>query len=509
MPKLSRRIFLAGGAVGGALASASSQAYWFSRPTRSSTKALVIGSGFGGSVASLRLCEAGIPTVLLERGQAWKYTDENSFPKIADIYGELEDGVLWREPTRLLGGSVGMLQYIIDSGISVGVGACLGGGSKVYGGVLLQPRREIFETALPALNYTQYDRVYYPRVLDRVSGGPIPDDILNSPNYAGMREHIRTATAAGHEVVRSEVGFDWNIIREEIQGKRAAAASKGEYAFGCNSGAKNTLDRNYLRDAARTGKLKIHVLHNVKHIVKKRWGKGYDVHCDMLSDTGRILGEHIIECEHLFMGAGSVHTTRLLLKSQAMGDLPGITSKLGDQWGTNGDLIYARYGLGEVNNEYQAGPACIASFDTNNPIKPTGFMHSPAPVGKSMQLQMGMLVPEVTSKATYSLLRDKMSFNWDKSLDTRSTAALDSTTQDMINVSGGKFTSVAAFGTWHPLGGVAMGSSCDYSGRVFGLENLYVVDGASIPGAVGAANPALTVAANAERMMDQLIPTLV
>ena len=102
-----------------------------------------------------------------------------------------------------------------------------------------------------------------------------------------------------------------------------------------------------------------------------------------------------------------------------------------------------------------------------------------------------------------------MSFNWDKSLDTRSTAALDSTTQDMINVSGGKFTSVAAFGTWHPLGGVAMGSSCDYSGRVFGLENLYVVDGASIPGAVGAANPALTVAANAERMMDQLIPTLV
>ena len=54
-----------------------------------------------------------------------------------------------------------------------------------------------------------------------------------------------------------------------------------------------------------------------------------------------------------------------------------------------------------------------------------------------------------------------------------------------------------------------MGSACDYSGRVYGVENLFVIDGASIPGAAGAANPALTVAANAERMMEQIIPLLV
>jgi len=36
-----------------------------------------------------------------------------------------------------------------------------------------------------------------------------------------------------------------------------------------------------------------------------------------------------------------------------------------------------------------------------------------------------------------------------------------------------------------------------------------VVDGASIPGSAGAANPSLTIGANAERMMEWLIPNRV
>src|ERR1041385_590778 len=36
--------------------------------------ALVIGSGYGGAVAALRLAEEGIPTVVLERGKRWPIT---------------------------------------------------------------------------------------------------------------------------------------------------------------------------------------------------------------------------------------------------------------------------------------------------------------------------------------------------------------------------------------------------------------------------------------------------
>lgn len=37
--------------------------------------ALVVGSGFGGAVAALRLAEAGVHTVVLERGPRWPITD--------------------------------------------------------------------------------------------------------------------------------------------------------------------------------------------------------------------------------------------------------------------------------------------------------------------------------------------------------------------------------------------------------------------------------------------------
>jgi cholesterol oxidase len=59
--------------------------------------------------------------------------------------------------------------------------------------------------------------------------------------------------------------------------------------------------------------------------------------------------------------------------------------------------------------------------------------------------------------------------------------------------------------TWHSLGGAAMGSVCDLEGRVLGQPGLYVIDGALIPGNTGACNPSLTIAAVAERALDQIV----
>ena len=160
MAKLNRRNFIKGTAAAGAATAASvspmANAGWFRKTTRSQTKALVIGSGFGGSVATLRLAEAGIQTMLLERGKHWKYEGEGSYPTLAETGSTLKinDTVLWTNPSSLIPGSMGMVEYFIDSSIAVGCGACLGGGSVVYGGVLLQPKRAAFEDALPMLSYT-------------------------------------------------------------------------------------------------------------------------------------------------------------------------------------------------------------------------------------------------------------------------------------------------------------------------------------------------------------------
>ena len=63
--------------------------------------------------------------------------------------------------------------------------------------------------------------------------------------------------------------------------------------------------------------------------------------------------------------------------------------------------------------------------------------------------------------------------------------------------------------TVHPLGGAPMGRHAgegvvDDRGRVFGFDGIYVVDGAAMPGPVGA-NPALTIAAFADRAADGIL----
>lgn len=80
--------------------------------------------------------------------------------------------------------------------------------------------------------------------------------MLASDNYAVQRAFIADTSAAGVHVSMPFAGFDWDIIREEIQGPRVAAASVSEYIYGCNSGAKLSTDKNYLRGALATGMLR-------------------------------------------------------------------------------------------------------------------------------------------------------------------------------------------------------------------------------------------------------------
>lgn len=506
MKKITRRKLLKSGAIAGAAAGLNSpltSAALFVPTTRSTKKAVVIGSGFGGAVASLRLAKAGIPTTLIERGREWVFKGEGSYPTLSG-----GGDILWSDP-GVLPGSTGMLQEILDPSMLVGCGAGLGGGSLVYGGVLLQPRREIFQKALPNISYDDMNNKYYPRVLAKVSGGPIPDDILNSPNYTSMRVFIDTAKKAGMSVVRSEVGFNWNIIRDEINGKIKPYASIGEWVFGCNSGAKNTLDRNYIAEARATGKVEVRTLHNVNTIRRGRLSSTFEVHCEVLNQAGSVIANHIIDCQYLFMAAGSANTTRLLLKAKALGDMPTLNNEIGAGWGTNGDELMAIEGVTASLGALQAGPPSIAAFDLNNSIKPTAFMHSPSATNAATtQLHMGMCIPDRTSKATYNFLTTGANYNWSRLANTNSHNALLASMKKMTTVAGGKVVDQGFLGTWHPLGGAAMGLACSNFGEMYGTPNLFVVDGAAIPGSTGAANPSLTIGANAERIMEYLVPKL-
>ena len=95
---------------------------------------LIIGSGFGGSVAALRAAEKGYRVGVMESGRRW---NDEDMPKTQwDL-----PGFLWFPGAELYG--IQRIEYLDD--VLVLCGAGVGGGSHVYGNTLYVPPRKFFD----------------------------------------------------------------------------------------------------------------------------------------------------------------------------------------------------------------------------------------------------------------------------------------------------------------------------------------------------------------------------
>ena len=95
---------------------------------------VVIGSGFGGSVAALRLAEKGYRVLVLERGK--RYRDED-FPRTNWNLRRF----VWMPALRCFG----IMQFTTLKGVLILHGSGVGGGSLVYGNVLMEPDDRLFQ----------------------------------------------------------------------------------------------------------------------------------------------------------------------------------------------------------------------------------------------------------------------------------------------------------------------------------------------------------------------------
>ncbi|MFT4520441.1 MAG: cholesterol oxidase [Halioglobus sp.] len=470
-------------------------------------RAIIIGSGFAGSVAALRLGQAGIQTTLLERGQEWTLQGPDFFPTLATSdhrtawFGEV-DGLTGIRPVTPY---AGLIERVAGDTVDAVGGACLGGGSLVYGGVLLQPRRDIFDQVFSRIAYDEMDQVYYPRVLQQIGATSIPDDVLASDRYLAHRTFLADAAAAGFETVRPAASFDWDIVRQELRGEIAPAVISSEYIYGCNSGAKLSTDKNYLRDATATGFVEIRTLCEVE-MISERNGD-YVVTYRRITAEGEELERREISADYLFMAAGSLNTSKILLRSQAAGELRGANDRIGKGWGTNGDQLMLE-GRASPLPGPQGGPACISAVDRGTPGYPVVYEHSPANIS-NIQIQLAMSVPDEFGELGFDA-DGKYTVRWPIDTETPSAQARNDSFERLLAQTGG--TNFGGFGArptiWHPLGGAVMGDACDDLGQLYGYNNLFVIDGSLLPGSAAGANPAFTIAANAERIMEALMPTL-
>ena len=262
-----------------------------------SVEAVVIGSGFGGAVASLRLGMRGMETVVLERGRRWHITDAGD----TFCTKESPDGrSTWLSNTTILPPPVPSLPIDVFTGVfdrKIGTeitafrGAGVGGSSLVYAAITYQPPEELFYKVFPkSISYKELDRVYFPRVRAMLNATPIPEDILESDAYLSSRILLKEAAAAGLKTVKPPMAIDWDIVRKEIKGKKVPSIINGEVYYGTNSGAKNSLDHNYLRLAEETGFVEIRPLHMVTSIEEADRGR-FRVVCNHINEQGAVLAE--------------------------------------------------------------------------------------------------------------------------------------------------------------------------------------------------------------------------
>ncbi|MFN6566844.1 MAG: GMC oxidoreductase [Dendronalium sp. ChiSLP03b] len=502
-------------------------------------QAIVIGSGFGGAVAALRLGQAGIRTLVLERGRRWPITPaQDTFA----TYDQPDGRSAWFRTTtpvynpRPIDKYAGILDLIIGNGINILNGAGVGGGSLVYAASTYQPTKRLFERVFPkSVKYHELDRIYYPRVRSILKPSPVPQDILNTSYYLSSRVFLEQAARAGLPTRLLDINVDWDIVRQEINGTRRPSTIIGESWYGINSGAKNSLDRNYLAQAEATGKVEILPLHVVQSISELGHKRGYRVVCDQIDEFGQVLARHSFICRHLFLAAGSLGTTKLLLKAKATGELRRLSEDVGKYWGTNGNTVAVRAGL-IPTNPTQGGPSTVAVEHFNNPIAPTVLVYAPfygLPQGTLGSLGLNISQPD--GQITYNSSTENIDVNWPITsasnqtnlqaatftynlIDTANTTPQRKPTTrirhgsipasrllDPDKLQSNLVGEVSGASTVAPLGGAVIEKVCDSYGRVFGHSGLYIVDGSLIPGSAACATPSLTIAALAERSMDRIL----
>lgn len=323
--------------------------------TEEQVDAVVVGSGFGGSVSAYRLAEAGQDVVLLERGRSYP---PGSFPRNPRAMSRS----FW-DPSEGLQGMFDVWTFgAFDSIVSSG----LGGGSLIYANVLIRKDERWFVCAdpLPGGGYENWplDRAdldpHYDVVERMLQATPYPFD---APAYATTRKTLAMQEAAG------KLGLEWSLpplavsfatepgaepaigmpLADAPYGnlhgvQRKSCRLCGECNIGCNDGAKNSLDHTYLSAAAAEGadlrsRCEVRTLqaldgggYRVGYIEHLPENEGRDVDLEDLP-------LRTIRCKRLVLAAGTYGTTLLLLRNRER--LPGLSDALGTKFSGNGDLL--------------------------------------------------------------------------------------------------------------------------------------------------------------------------
>lgn len=514
---------------------------------------VVIGSGFGGSVAALRLAEKGYSLCVMESGRRFGPED---FP---DSNWKIWK---WVWMPRLF--CTGIQRLTLLKNVLVLSGSGVGGGSLVYCAVLLEPPDTFFQD--PQWSELRDDwkttlSPFYREAKNMLGVATNPrlwksDELLREYAREIGREQFFKPTDVG--IFFGEPGVEVPDPYFGGDGPPRTGCNHGSHCMvGCKNGGKNSLDRNYLYLAENLGAKILSETTVIK--VAAREGGGYEIFSR--KSFGRMLGkQQVTTARGVIFAAGALGSMRLLFDCKRTEALPNISNFLGKMVRTNSEVIVGARTKKKDQN-YSEGISITSSLFVNDTthIEPVRY-----PKGSDVMFWLSTLMTDGGSRITRPLkhlwncithpilfLRSRFPFGWAKksiilltmqTLDNRctikqklrwwwpfsrkfSSKSQDKTTPRYIpaanqaarriaeNIDGIPQSAVTEvlFNiplSAHILGGCVMGKDADNGvvdkyGRMFGHENLYIVDGSIVPANLGV-NPSLTITSLAEYILSNI-----
>jgi cholesterol oxidase len=502
---------------------------------------IIVGSGFGGSVAALRLTEKGYRVAVIEAGR--RFADE----EFAKTSWDLRK-YLWAPAV----GCFGIQRIHLLRDVMVLAGAGVGGGSLVYANTLYRPLEPFYAdkqwahiTDWRAELEPHYDQAS--RMLGVVTNPTVtPSDEVMQKVAADM------GVADTYHPTPVGVYFGRSGVDPFFGGAgptRTSCTECGSCMTGCRVGAKNTLVKNYLYLAERGG-ARVIPMTTVTGLTSLPDGT-FEV---AVRKTGRRF-RHTLTASQIVLAAGTWGTQQLLHRMKDSGALPRISARLGELTRTNSEAII---GAGRFTvdpaRDFSRGVAITSSIhpDANTHIEPVRYGKGSNAMSllQTIATDGGSQVPRWKQALRFmgrhpvQTARLLIGYRWSErtvillvmqSLDNSITTYLDRglfgrrryTSKQghgepnptfipagyQANQLTAKHIGGMAGGTWgevfnvpltaHFIGGCPIGSSADEGvidpyHRVHGYPGLSVVDGSAITANLGV-NPSLTITAQAER----------
>jgi cholesterol oxidase len=328
---------------------------------------VVIGSGFGGSVAALRLAEKGYRVAVIEAGRRF---EDKDFPKTS-----------WRLSKFLYAPRLGLrgIQRIhVLPDVLILAGAGVGGGSLVYANTLYMPPDSYFEDKQWA-DITDWKSELSPWYdqASRVLG--VAENPYLSPSDEAMRD-VAEQMGVGKSFKMAPLGVHFGsgagVLEADpyfggVGPDRHGCQQCGGCMTGCRFNAKNTLPKNYLGLAEKAG---VEVFPELT-VEKFEELSGGLWKISARKSSAWFGSKEVFFAKELVLAAGTYNTQKLLHRMRDNGLLPKISQSLGKLSRTNSEALTGAIMPRNSEIDFSKGAAITSSFfpDANTHVEPVRY----------------------------------------------------------------------------------------------------------------------------------------